>query len=87
MVLREGSNPAGPMRKRELCSLVRLGTRKVEWPSPSFPGEGNRLRLYTGEARQSCRVERESEGPIVAMKVAKAARARGPYFGHACVRG
>jgi hypothetical protein len=36
---------------------------------------------------KSCRVERESEGPIVAMKVVKAAGARGPCFGRARVRG
>jgi hypothetical protein len=96
----------------------------VEWPSPSCPGEGNRLRWKAGAAQdapgvwerarrdslmqnwgdpprrptlgeggaykpmvKSRRVERESEGPIVAMKVAKATRARGPCFGHACVRG
>jgi hypothetical protein len=101
-----------------------IGNRKVEWPSPSFRGEGNRLRLETGGAQdtpgvgkrarrdslmrnrrdpprrptlggggtykpsaKSCRVERESEGPIVAGKAVKAAGAKGPCFGHAYVWG
>ena len=92
----------------------------MEWPSSSCQGEGNRLRLETGEAQdtpgvgkrarrdslmrnwgdpprrptlgkggtykpsaKSCRVERESEGLIVAGKAAKAAGAKGPCFGHA----
>jgi hypothetical protein len=46
-------------------------------------GEGG---VYKPTVKTRC-VERESEGLIVAMKVAKAAGARGPYFGRACVRG
>jgi hypothetical protein len=46
-------------------------------------GEGG---AYKPSAK-SRRVERESEGPIVAMKAAKAAGARGPCFGRARVRG
>ena len=96
----------------------------MEWPSPSFRGEGNRLRLEAGEAQdtpgvekrarrdslvrnwrdptrrpmsgegggykrkvKSRRVERESEGPIVATKAVKAAGARGPCFGRARIWG
>ena len=44
----EGSEPTGAMRKRELCSPVTKEPERVEWPSPSFQGEGNRLRLSTG---------------------------------------
>jgi len=36
---------------------------------------------------KSSRVERESEGPIVATKAGNAAGARGPCFGRADVRG
>jgi hypothetical protein len=36
---------------------------------------------------KSCRVERESEGSVVAMKAGNAAGARGPCFGRADVRG
>jgi hypothetical protein len=36
---------------------------------------------------KSCRVKRESEGPVVARKAAKGAGARGPCFGHGCARG
>ena len=111
----------------EMCESLQpreIGTRKGEWPSPSFRGEGNRLRLCTGGAQdapgvgkrarreglvrnwggpprrptsgegggykpsvKSRRVERESEGPIVAAKAVKAAGAKGPCFGRACVRG
>ena len=46
-------------------------------------GEGGAYKP-TVKAR---RAERESEGLIVAMKAAKAAGAREPYFGRAGVRG
>ena len=96
----------------------------MERPSPSCRGEGNRLRMKTGEAQdapgvwktarsdslmrnwgdpprrptlgeggsykpsaKTSRVERESEGLVVAVKAAKAAGAREPCFGRACVRG
>jgi len=124
MVLREGSKPAGPMRKRELRQPREIRTRKGKWPSRSFRGESNRLRRQTGEAQDASgvqerarrdslmrnwgdptrrptlgeggaykpmakarRVERESEGLIVAMKAGNAAGARGPCFGRARARG
>ena len=48
---------------------------------PSGEGGGYKPKV------KSCRVERESEGPIVAGKAVKAAGAKGPCFDRACVRG
>ncbi len=48
-----GSKVAGPIRKGEPCSLVRVETRKVGRPSRSFRGEGNRLRPSTEGRRTS----------------------------------
>lgn len=53
MTSSEGSKPAGRMREREALQPREIGTRKVEWPSRSFRGEGNRLCLETGEAQDA----------------------------------
>ncbi len=122
--LARGANLRAQCDTCESSQPREIRTRKVEWPSPSCRGEGNRLRLSTGGAQdapgvrkrarreglvrnwgdpprrppsgegggykprvKSRRVERESEGPIVAMKVVKATGAKGPCFDRACVRG
>jgi hypothetical protein len=56
----EGSKAAGPMRKRELCSLVRYETERWRRPSRSCHGEGNRLRLEAGEAQDAPGVEKRA---------------------------
>jgi hypothetical protein len=76
----EAQDTPGVWKRARRESLMR------NWGDPP-----RRLTLGKGGAykpsAKSCRVERESEGPIVARKAAKAAGARGPCFGRACVRG
>lgn len=69
--VREGARSEGLVRNR------RDPPRR-----PTLGGGGG----YKRNAK-SRRVERESEGLVVAMKAAKAAGAKGPCFGRACVRG
>src|SRR2546425_4403291 len=120
MVLREGSEPVGRMRERELCSPVReepergsgrarhVGAKATDcdrgpegaqdasgvwktarryslmrnWGDPPRRPTLGKGGGYKPKAKSRC-VERESEGPIVATKVVKAAGARGPCFGRA----
>jgi hypothetical protein len=66
--------------------MARRDSLMRNWGDPPrrpTSGEGGGYKRKV----KSCRVERESEGPIVVKKVAKATGARGPCFGRARVWG
>jgi hypothetical protein len=83
--LRLGS-PGGAQDTPGVLKRARRDSLMRNWGDPPRRptlGEGGGYKRNV----KSRRVERESEGLIVAMKVVKAAGARGPCFGRARVRG